>query len=144
MNKPSVAADIMVRDVFACRLDDNLARALELMKTHHIRHLPVLNEADEFIGLVTQRAVLKQTINAASKFGLEALEKQEQKTLVRTLMETGVETIQPQMPLLEAGRFFIQSKHGCLPVLDEGRLVGILTSADFVKLSVRLLESTND
>lgn len=140
MEQPKVVADIMVTDVLVCRPNDTLAKARDIMKSRQIRHLPVLNEAEEFVGLITQRAVLKQTISTANKFGVDALEKQEQKTLLDSIMETGVETIQPQMPLLEAGRFFIQCKHGCLPVLDEGRLVGILTSADFVKLSVRLLE----
>ena len=58
---------------------------------------------------------------------------------MKDIMDTDLETIQPQLPLLNAGEFFVESKHGCLPVVVEGKLEGILTSADFVKLSLTLL-----
>lgn len=138
--KPSKAEDIMVRNVITCRPDDSLAHARSLMKQHSVRHVPVVDANGELKGLVTQKSVLRETFLIASHFGMSELEYQEGKKLVADIMETAVETIQPQLPLLEAGRYFLECKHGCLPVVEDGKVVGILTSADFVKLSIRLLE----
>jgi len=139
--KPSKAEDIMVRNVISCQAGDTLAHARQLMKTHSIRHIPVVNDQGELVGLITQKTMLRETFLIASRFGMTDLEYQEKKKKVGDFMETGVETIQSQLPLLEAGRYFVESKQGCLPVLEQGRVVGMLTSADFVKLSVQLLES---
>jgi len=110
------------------------------MKAHSIRHIPVLDQEGRIVGLVTQKSVLKETLEITNRFGMVDFARQEQKINVSDFMETSIETIQPQLTLLDAGRFFIECKHGCLPVVHEGNLVGILTSADFVKLSVTLLQ----
>ena len=138
--KPSKVADIMVRNVITCKTSDTLAQARQLMKDRQVRHVPVLDETGRLVGLVTQRAVLRETLLIANRFGIADLEYQEQKKLVAEVMEDDLETIQSEMPLLEAGRYFTECKHGCLPVVDDGQLVGIITSADFVKLSISLLE----
>ncbi|MFE8070465.1 CBS domain-containing protein [Marinobacteraceae bacterium S3BR75-40.1] len=141
MSKPAVTRDIMITNVITCHEDDTLGLARKLMKDHNIRHIPVVDkDSGDFIGLVTQKAVLREMMIVADHFGMDDLERQEKKKKVGELMETGVETIQPQLSLLEAGQYFIDCKHGCLPVLEGGKIVGILTSADFVKLSVALLK----
>lgn len=142
MKLPKIAADIMIRDVRTCLTTDSLARARQLMREHRVRHLPVLKaDTGDYAGVLTQKAMLREAFTIANKFGMDELDAQEAKRQVQSIMETDAETIQPQLPLLEAGRFFLACRHGCLPVLEKGRIVGILTSADFVKLSVRLLES---
>lgn len=137
---PKVAADLMVKNVVTCSLSDTLGQVRHLMKEHHIRHLPVVDaDSGEYVGLVTHRTVLREAIAIANKFGMAEMEHQESKRYVESLVERDAETVQVQLPLREAGEFFNESKHGCLPVLEEGKVVGILTSSDFVKLSVRLL-----
>jgi CBS domain-containing membrane protein len=142
MSKPKIAADIMAIHVITCLTSDSMAHARQLMGSWRVRHLPVLNASNgEFAGILTQKAMLREAFNIANKFGMDDLEAQENKRLVETVMEKDAETIQAQLPLLEAGKYFIECKHGCLPVLDGGKVVGILTSADFVKLSVLLLQT---
>ncbi len=141
MSKPRTAADIMAREVITCLTTDNLARARQLMRDHKVRHLPVVDpESGEYRGVLTQKAMLRGAFNIANRFGMDDLEAQENKRLVESIMECDAETVQAPLPLLEAGKYFIECKHGCLPVLDGGRVVGILTSADFVKLCVLLLQ----
>ncbi|SRR5690554_841640 len=138
--KPSKVADIMVRNLITCKASDTLAQARQLMKDGQVRHVPVLDEQGQLVGLVTQRAILRETLLIASRFGIADLEYQEQKKLVSEIMEDDLKTIPSDMSLLEAGRYFTKCKQGCLPVVDAGQLVGIITSADFVKLSISLLE----
>lgn len=141
MNAPRTTEELMVRNVITCRTDDSLGHVRKLMQEHRIRHVPVVEAGSgNYAGVVTQKAVLREAIDIANKFGLADMENQEGKRKVESFMEPDAETVQPALPLVEAGRFFTECKHGCLPVVEEGRVVGILTSADFVKLSVRLLE----
>jgi CBS domain-containing membrane protein len=56
-------------------------------------------------------------------------------------MQRGVRTVSPETSLADAARALIDGKIGCLPVVQDGRLVGIVTAQDFVALTVRLLEA---
>ncbi|MDX1692397.1 MAG: CBS domain-containing protein [Ketobacteraceae bacterium] len=143
MARPEITADIMSSQVISCKETDNLAQAHQLMKDHHIRHLPVVSgETGDFLGVITQKEVLKHAFSATAQVGLAKLAEIQSQVPVKEIMSTDVETVQPQLPLLNAGEYFIDSKHGCLPVVVDGKLQGILTSADFVKLSVTLLRSS--
>lgn len=140
MARPEITADIMSSHVISCTETDNLAHAHQLMKDHHIRHLPIVSGATgDYLGLVTQKEILKHAFAATAQSGLGKLTEIQSQVPVAEIMATDVETIQPQLPLLNAGEYFVDSKHGCLPVVVDGQLQGILTSADFVKLSVTLL-----
>lgn len=140
MVRPEITADIMSGNVISCADTDNLAHAHQLMKDNHIRHLPVVSAAGgEYLGIITQKEVLKHAFAATAQAGLGKLAEIQSRVPVTEIMATDVETIQPQLPLLNAGEYFVESKHGCLPVVVDGKIQGILTSADFVKLSVTLL-----
>ena len=140
MQIPRTTADIMATHVLHCTEQDSLATAHRLMREHHIRHMPVVDSnTGEFLGLVTQKEVLRQAFTIAGTRGIAALESAEANVPVLDVMSRDAETVQPQLSLLDAGRYFVESKHGCLPVVVDGKLVGIITSADFVKLSVTLL-----
>ena len=142
MSNPTLTQDIMSAKVISCTETDHLAHAYSLMKENHIRHLPVVSDVNgEYVGLVTQKEILKHAFAATAESGLSKLHEVQSQVSVKEIMATDVETIQPQLPLLNAGEYFIESKHGCLPVVVDGKLQGILTSADFVKLSVTLLAS---
>lgn len=138
--RPQTAADIMTRDVITVRPDASIAEARQLMTAHGIRHLPVVDAAGAFVGVVTQKAMLAEILRIADRHGLQELDREAELQSVAAILGKDVETIQPQLSLAAAGRFFLERRHGCLPVLEQGRLVGILTSADFVRLSIALLE----
>ncbi|RFA26795.1 hypothetical protein CAI21_16055 [Alkalilimnicola ehrlichii] len=140
ITNPQTAADIMTSDVISVRPTTTIAQARALMNTHSIRHLPVVDEGDRFVGVVTQKAMLAEILRITDQFGIQGVASQTEQRPVSEILGKDVETIQPQLSLVEAGKFFLECKHGSLPVLEDGRLVGILTSADFVKLSVALLE----
>lgn len=139
MEKLKLARDIMVTEVVSCAPEDTIEKARALMKHHLVRHLPVVDSADKLVGILSQKSLLKHTFDVANRFGMHDLPYQEKKHKVSSIMETQVKTVSPDTSLVEAGHFFLKTKHGCLPVVDEGKIVGILSSADFVKLSMCLL-----
>lgn len=143
MALPRIAEDIMTRNVLTCTEQDTVAHAHQLMAQKSIRHLPVVSSVTgEFLGVITQKEILHHAFSVVARSGLSQLESSEASKYVSDIMTQNVETIQPQLLLKDAGRFFMQCKHGCLPVVVDGKLQGILTSADFVKLSVNLLEAS--
>lgn len=133
-------ADIMTREVVTLSEDDSLEDARSCMERGRIRHLPVVR-GDKLVGLVTHRDLL------AASFSLFAeVSRQEEHRLfsqipVTELMHDAV-TAPPTMPVREAAKLLLENKFGCLPVVDdEGRLLGIVTEADFLKLAVKMLEA---
>lgn len=133
-------ADIMTTGVISLKQTDDLHQARMLLKEYSIRHLPVLDEDGEFVGLLTQRDILNMAFNVVENYGFSKLKSREQRTQVKEVMDTDCTTIKSTAALTTAGAFFVEHKHSCLPVVDDGELVGILTSVDFVKLCLQLLD----
>lgn len=134
-------SDIMISNVFSVKTTDSIHLARMMMKDKGIRHLPVVDEAGEFIGLLTQRSLLNHAFNIVEKFGLSGLEKRELRSPVKEIMTTECITVPPDAGLITVGELFIIKKVSCLPVVKENQLKGIVTSVDFVKLALHLLKA---
>jgi len=134
-----IVAEIMSANVSFISDKANLREARTALKELGIRHLPVVNNDDVLVGLLTQRVVLAEVIKLVDQVGVRGLEQQEQRHKVCEIMETDFQVAAPEMDLKVAGQYFLDHKHSCLPVIDQGRLVGILTAQDFLALIVDLL-----
>ena len=136
-----VASDIMVKDVLTCSDTDSLLDGHKLMQQHHVRHIPVISEDDgRYLGMLTHKEVLKQAFQITDAHGTHRLDRYESRIKVGDIMACDVAPIAPDLPIDEAGEFFLTTKQGCLPVCENNEIIGILTSIDFVKLSVKLLK----
>ena len=127
--------DIMTPEVTTLQRNDKLTLADDVMHLGRIRHLPVLDDdGREVIGIVSQRDLFRGALAQALGYGQHAQRKMLDTLLVKDVMTTGVITTGPDTPLAEAARVLMERKIGCLPVVKDGHLVGILTEADFVAL----------
>jgi CBS domain-containing membrane protein len=108
------------------QLGDSLDLAQRLMKVGRIRHLPVVDGQQRLIGLVTHRKLLSAWVSRGIP--------------VEMLMERDVVTTWPGAPAAEAAHLIETRKIGCVPVLDEGKVVGIVTEADFVRVALKYFE----
>lgn len=141
MSNKTLVRDLMASDLISCTTDTSLAQARELMRQYAVRRLPVLDNATgEFVGLATQRGLLKEVLLLTERFGLDNFNYQEHKRTVSDVVEADFVDFAPDDSLLEAGRYLRDNKHGCVVVLEAGELVGMLTSADYLKLCLELLE----
>lgn len=131
--------DIMTREVATLRRNETLSIADDIMRLGRIRHLPVVDDEDEhcIVGIVTQRDLFRGSLARALGYGTAAQQKLLGMLLVKEVMTTEVSTIGPDVPLAEAAQQMVARKIGCLPVLEGGKLVGILTEGDFVALVAR-------
>ncbi|MCK5377497.1 MAG: CBS domain-containing protein [Acidobacteria bacterium] len=131
--------DLMSTDVVTLTEDETLAHAQRCMAQGRIRHLPVVRERC-LVGLITHRDLL------AASFSIFAeVKADEQRRVFSTVpvveaMHRDVVTVSPDLGVSQAARILLENKYGCLPVVDEaGDLLGIVTEADFLRLTVRLL-----
>ena len=132
--------EIMTANVFTLRPESSVYDARCLMNEQGIRHLPVVDDAHKLVGLVTQRDLLsasESTLYATSNDARIELEKQHK---IEKIMTRQVKTIDERDSLRSAAMRLRKYKHGCLPVVTDGELKGIITDTDFVGVAVHLLE----
>lgn len=135
----AIVADIMSSKVAYIPDSYCLRKARAAMKDLSVRHLPVVDDNGSLVGILTQRGVLAEVIKLVDLVGVSNLQHEEQSISVKAVMQTDFQIIQPSTDLKLAGKYFLENKHSCLPVVEQGCLVGIVTSQDFVKLCVQLL-----
>jgi len=124
--------DIMVRDVATLDLNDELSLADDIMKLGRIRHLPVVDEG-RLVGIMSQRDLFKASLASAMGFGEKAKREFMKTVAVKEVMVDEVITISPEASVEEAGKVMLEKKIGCLPVIEEGSLVGLITETDILR-----------
>jgi CBS domain-containing protein len=129
--------DVMTAEVTTLQRNDQLTLADDIMRLGRIRHLPVVDENGELAGLVTQRDLFRGALARALGYGERAQRQLMNTLVVKEVMTSEVITTTPDTPLADAAHVLVESKIGCLPVVEAGRLVGIITEGDFVALAAR-------
>jgi CBS domain-containing membrane protein len=137
-------SDLMTRETFTLRESDSLKTARSMMSLARIRHIPIVDEELGFIGLVTHRDILSATISKFAEVDKRTRDEIDEGIPVSEIMRTDVTIIPPDTNLRDAAEVLLNHKYGCLPVVEDGLLVGILTEADFLKLAIRLMEAMDD
>jgi CBS domain-containing membrane protein len=131
--------EIMSSIVETLSVGDTLAAARRQLERGRIRHLPVVDGDERVIGLVTHRKILEAWVSHGHP-DTERPRDVAKDVPIEMLMEKDVLTVAPEMPAAEAAALLETHKFGCLPVVSKGRLVGIVTEADFVHFARRYFE----
>lgn len=123
---------IMTRDVITVNPDTKLTRIADLMQKRKLRHLPVVDKENHLVGIVSHRDVQR-----AEPSWITTLDKGEAnyllaKVTAEKIMHSDVITCPPETLVEDAGCLMRRDKIGCLPVVDQGKLLGILTSVDLL------------
>jgi len=131
--------DLMSSDLVTLTEEETLAHAERCMNSGRIRHLPVMRDG-KLVGLVTHRDLLAASFSIFAEVDGAEQRRIFSRISVRELMHRSVRTVGPDMPVAEAARILLDNKYGCLPVVDpDGTLLGLITAADFLRLTVLLL-----
>ena len=127
--------DIMSKDVFTVREDKRLFVASEIMDWAHLRHVPVVDRHQRVVGMISHRDVLRASLSAVGKPApkAERCHHLAQATVLE-IMHRPVHTIEPSAEVQEAAGLMRRLKIGALPVLEEERLVGIVTEHDLLQV----------
>ena len=124
----------MTTQLFTVQEDELLEMVAFLMDRKQIRHVPVEDDQHRLVGLVSYRSILRMV----SEFGSEGVK---ETVPVRSIMEVEPITVSPETPTLEAIDIMREHAVSCLPVVKGGKLVGLVTEADFLPIAYQLLES---
>jgi CBS domain-containing protein len=122
----------MTAEVTTLHRNEMLSLAEQLMSLGRIRHLPVVDEDGQLAGIVSQRDLFHSGLLRALGHGKHAAAHVRDMLPVKEVMSTDVITTKPDASLEEAALLTVEKKIGCLPVVENGRLVGILSESDFV------------
>ena len=128
----------MTRDVTTLAADEGLTLADEVMSLKRIRHVPVVR-GKQLLGLISHRDLLR----AQARLLLATKPTDDQEVYVSVaaedIMTKDVVTVHPDMRILEAADLLLEQPFGCLPVVEGGALVGIVTEADLLRWTMRQL-----
>lgn len=132
---------IMTRDVFTLNQADSLSAAKDLMDLARIRHIPIVDGQGYFVGLLTHRDILAATVSQLAEIDHATQNEIERSIPISEIMQTDVLTVSADLSVKEAARLLLEEKFGCLPVVCENKLCGIITEADFLRLTIELMEA---
>ncbi len=121
--------DAMIRDVIAVDATSTVKEAVEIMNEHEIGCLVVI-ENHRLSGILTERDILKRVLAAT---------KDPKKTKVGEIMTTRVFTVSPETDLEEAARLMFENNVKKLPVVSEGKLVGLVTLTDLARFQPEII-----
>lgn len=120
--------EIMTSDPITLDKNATIDQAAEMMATHRIRHIPVVDKGNRLIGLLTQRDLLAASSGANPPVKVSAL------------MKKKIVSVNENTELRSAAIEMQRARIGCLPVLRDEKLIGIITDSDYVGLAINLLE----
>jgi len=120
---------------------NSLHDARQLMNERRFRHIPIVDESNNLIGLISHSNVLANGVSSQDYANSDELAKIEQGTLLADIMTKNVTTITSSLSIVDAAQIIYRKKFGCLPVVDtDNKLVGIITDHDFVGFTLQLLD----
>ncbi|MBC7254205.1 MAG: CBS domain-containing protein [Actinobacteria bacterium] len=119
--------------------EDTLREARRLIKEHGLRRFPVVEDG-KLVGIVTDRDVRQADMSSAVVQERRYVEYILDRIQVRGIMTPDPITVTPDTSIVEAARLILENKIGGLPVVEGGRLVGIITETDLIRTLVEMLE----
>ena len=128
----------MKKDLITITKDERMTVARKVMKEKNIRHLPVV-DGKKLIGLVTNMDIRKAEASPATSLEIRELHYLLDKLTVGEIMTRNVITISPDISVEEATTLLHDNKIGCLPVVEDGNLVGMLTEDDVMEILIEVM-----
>lgn len=124
--------DVMTHQVETVGRNDDLLMLDGLMRSRHLRHLPVIEDG-KIVGIVTQRDLFKAAMSSAMGYGEKAQHQFLHSVRVKEIMMYPVTTVTPETELQEAVRMIMEKGIGCLPVVEGTKLVGMVTKTNLLR-----------
>lgn len=137
MRSSLLVRDVMTKDPFTMEPEDSLMKAVELMRLRGVRRVPVVL-AGLLVGLLAEGDLKRAQPSTLSDSQDEFTSVMEGTPISRIMIQSPL-TVSPETPLLAAAETLQSTKYGALPVVEDGKVVGILTDTDLITTLVDLL-----
>ena len=123
--------EVMVKEVATLDVNDELSLANDIMRLGRIRHLPVV-DGTRLAGIISERDLFRSSLAQALGYGGQASRDLMKTLRIKDIMVKEVTTISPEAGVCEAVKIMMDKKIGCLPVVENDRLVGLITETDIL------------
>ena len=135
--KEGVVREIMMGSPVTLKSEDTLDLANDIISLGRIRHIPVVEDGT-LVGLLSERDLIGAA--ATEIFGLKQKRKSAllKTVLIKDVMKKRVISVKPDTPIKDAAHLMADKKIGCVPVVESGTLVGLLTTTDILRYVERL------
>ncbi len=124
--------DIMQTGVVTISAGDTLSTVEDIMTLGGVRHMPVVR-GGALVGVVSERDLLRASLSNLTDFRHEERRAFLQVVEITRVMSTPPIVISPEAEIEQAARLLAEKRIGCLPVMDEGKLVGLMTETDVLR-----------
>jgi CBS domain-containing protein len=130
--KEGIVREIMMGAPVTLKPDDTLDLANDVISLGRIRHIPVVANGT-LVGLLSERDLMGAAANQI--FGLKQKSKSAllKSVLIKDVMKKRVATVEPDTPIKDAAHLMAEKKIGCVPVVSDGSLIGLLTTTDILR-----------
>jgi len=128
--------DRMTPNPVTITVNTSLKEALDLVRSKPFRHLPVLDEDDKLVGIVTEKSLVYASPTPTTTLSVFEVDYILSRTKVGQVIQGPVITVEPDLPIEEAARVMIDQRIGCLPVVEDEKLVGIISDTDIFRVFV--------
>jgi len=141
------AGDIMTAEVKTLTLDHTVGAFCRFMKTHQVRHVPVVDypygnkSSPEFIGIISERDVLRQSSPWTEKANSTEIDPRARRQLLAQIIARKPKSVSAAESIADVIETMLKNHVDLVPVLDETVLAGLITTADILELTVRLCEA---
>jgi acetoin utilization protein AcuB len=133
--------DIMTRSPISIEPEAPLGTAIAVMVERKVRHLPVVDDRGDVVGIITDRDLrsavlepaLEEYLSATARRRLRGIAATFENLRVKDVMTCNPITTSPDISLTQAAALMLERHVGSLPVIENGKLVGIITERDAVK-----------
>ena len=129
--------DLMTADPITTRAEASVLEARQLMMDKHIRHL-LITEGSKLLGMVTDRDIRLTPPSPAPSLSVWEISYRLAGLVVASVMTKSLVIVSPRQDAREAALLMLDHKIGALPVVDGGRLVGIITETDLLRAFVKM------
>jgi CBS domain-containing protein len=124
--------DIMPRKLVTISAGDTLATVEDIMTLGRVRHMPVVH-AGRLVGVVSERDLLRASLSSLSDFGGDERRAFLHVVEIKRVMSAPPIVIGPEATVEEAARVMAERKIGCLPVVEDEELIGLITETDLLR-----------
>ncbi len=133
-----LVSDFMTTEVTSLQENDTLLDAAMVFVRSQFRHLPVLRDK-KLVGIISERDVKQFAPSLLSRTTAEEYNQIMETTPISRVMIKNPVTLRPDQPIFEAANLLYSKRIGCMPVVENDELVGIITTTDLVGLLIRIL-----
>ena len=133
VDKNTPVSKLMAKKVVVANPENKFSQVRQLFAKFHLHHLPVTQEGDKVIGIISTHDVMKVYQKLAEEGGGIEDAELDKKIKAADLMTKNPDTISPETSIQKVAKMFAMNRYHSLPVVEDGVLKGLITSNDLIK-----------